>query len=405
MKEPRSAHSAQRAYSFAALALLTGIAALQSGCALPSSGPSPARIKSEAATEDGKNAGSYHLVEVNRETVSILSRSSHSSRSGSLTLEKQGSPVSHAVSPGDVLEITIFENGGLFSAPGSSAQSAGTPSNTLPSQVVDDSGTISVPYIGRLKVTGRSLQEVEAEIAEGLKNKTINPQVIVTLSDRKGGNLVTISGDVKSPTQLPISFAGTRLLDAISAAGGNTGQAHETSITVIRGREQQSDILSSILRHPDKNISLRAGDTVLLRHEPQTFLAFGAAGQNGVFPFTTEEHSLAEGMAKAGGLLDARANPARVFLYRMELRSVAAKLGAAGDAPTGSYVPIIYQIDLTSPEGFFLARNLQLRNKDILYFPNAGSVGVHKFMSLVNAATAPARSGVGMGYEVDRLVR
>jgi protein involved in polysaccharide export with SLBB domain len=69
---------------------------------------------------------------------------------------------------GDVVSVTIFEAepGGLFapSEPGT------RPGNfvTLPSQVVDTNGNITVPYAGTIRARGRTPAEVQEAINEAL---------------------------------------------------------------------------------------------------------------------------------------------------------------------------------------------------------------------------------------------
>jgi len=70
---------------------------------------------------------------------------------------------------GDVVSVTIFEAepGGLFipSEPGA------RPGNfvTLPNQVVDTNGNITVPYAGTIRALGRTPSEVQEAINEALR--------------------------------------------------------------------------------------------------------------------------------------------------------------------------------------------------------------------------------------------
>jgi protein involved in polysaccharide export with SLBB domain len=70
---------------------------------------------------------------------------------------------------GDVVSITIFEAepGGLFvpSEPGA------RPGNfvTLPNQVVDTNGNITVPFAGTIRALGRTQSEVQEAINEALR--------------------------------------------------------------------------------------------------------------------------------------------------------------------------------------------------------------------------------------------
>ena len=91
-----------------------------------------------------------------------------------------------------------------------------------------------------------------------------------------------------------------------------------------------------------------------------------------------------------------RAHPAAVFVYRRESRRVLEALGHSGASSAGSgTVPVIYQLELQNPEGFFYASNFMVRDQDILYYANAGAVGVGKFMGLLNTLLSPVVSTAG----------
>ena len=75
---------------------------------------------------------------------------------------------------------------------------------------------------------------------------------------------------------------------------------------------------NAILARPTENIFLRGGDTLTVVRQPQTFTVFGATGRNAVVPFEADIITLEEAVAKAGGLLDYRADPTGVFLFRYE---------------------------------------------------------------------------------------
>jgi polysaccharide export outer membrane protein len=213
---------------------------------------------------------------------------------------------------------------------------------------------------------------------------------------RDGGNLVSVGGDVKSSQQVPLTLAGTRLIDAITAAGGPTARPHEVMVTVTRHGVTRSDTLQNVFDNPGKNILLQPADTVLLRNVSISYMVFGAGGTVGSVPIEVEDLTLAQAMAQTGGANDRRANPAAVFIYREESRKVLEALGQGEQLPPGGgAVPVIYQLQLQNPEGFFYASNFNVRDQDIVYYANASSVGVFKFMDLLNVFFAPARSAAG----------
>ncbi len=135
-------------------------------------------------------------------------------------------------------------------------------------------------------------------------------------------------------------------------------------------------------------------DVIYLFNQPQTFLAFGATGQQGQFKFEAWRLSLAEALGKPQGLNDSRADPSFVFLYRGETREVATRLGIDCNRFEGPIVPVIYHVNLHQFSGYFLAQNFEMRNKDIIYTSNASMVETTKFLTFLRTVMATANDPV-----------
>jgi len=80
--------------------------------------------------------------------------------------------------------------------------------------------------------------------------------------------------------------------------------------------------------------------------------------------------SLAEAIAKQGGLSDGLADPGSVYLYRGETREVARQIGADVNKFDRPIIPVIYWANLSDPSGYFLAQSFEMRNKDVIYTSN-----------------------------------
>ena len=140
--------------------------------------------------------------------------------------------------------------------------------------------------------------------------------------------------------------------------------------------------------------------------------ALGTAGSTGSgstqqFAFEQEKLSLNEAIAKAGGLLDLRADARQVFLYRMEDRDVltAMKVNLGRFPPGQKLIPTVYRANYRDPSSFFFTQRFPVRHKDIIYVANANSVEVVKFLTYLRAITSTV-SGVGTDAAVTRdLVR
>jgi polysaccharide export outer membrane protein len=380
------------------------------GCAfLPSSGPSGYMIRNKAGKLD------YDLIPINGETLYAISR--HTKRAGHLSaagrksdrlfgasgLQALGAPGKNAIALGDTISVAIYEtDNALFRPSLASGSIAVSPMTALPPQSVDQTGEISVPFVGRVRVLGRLPGEVEGEIRKGLQLKTADPQVVVTVAGRKGGDLVSVTGDVRQPAQVPVTMAGTRLLDALAQTGGTPSAPHDAMVTVTRGSAVRSDPLQEVYDNPAKNIFLQAGDTVVVRKRSLSFKAFGSTGRVASYPLPYEDMSLADAVAASGGPADLQANPATIFVYREEAATVLQALGKTPRV-AGPTAPVIYQLNLHDPEGFFFADNFTVRDRDAIYYAPSGSAGVMKFMSLINTFLSPAIGGAGAASSVTIL--
>ena len=283
---------------------------------------------------------------------------------------------------GDVVSVTIFEAaaGGLFIP----AEAGVRPGNfiTLPSQAVDHNGNISVPYTSGIRAQGRTAPEVQKAIVDALKNRAIDPQVVVSLVDQRT-SLISVLGEVRTPSRFPASAAGEHLLDTITRAGGPSGQGFDTWVMLERGRRREIVPFGALVYNPANNIYTHPDDTIYVYREPQTFVAFGATGKQGQYSFDAWRISLAEAVGKASGLDDTKAEPGAVFLYRGEPRSVAERLGIDVSKYNSPIIPIIYNVNLRDPSGYFLATQMQIQNKDVLYVSNATTVEATKFLEYV----------------------
>jgi polysaccharide export outer membrane protein len=166
---------------------------------------------------------------------------------------------------------------------------------------------------------------------------------------------------------------------------------------MTRGRVTVSLAYNAILAQPAENIYVAPGDVITVVREPQTFTAFGSTGRNAVVPFEAAGVTLEEAIAKAGGLLDYRADPAGIFLLRFEPTKLVEALCPGRPLPSrGNIVPVVYRLNLRDANSFFLARSFPMRDKDMLYVANSMSDPVQKFFNIVGTVAGPVLSGVAV---------
>ncbi|MET7244696.1 polysaccharide biosynthesis/export family protein [Methylobacterium sp. EM32] len=392
-------------------------ACLIGGCSsfLPASGPTASAVVegADVATDQGLLAR-YELVDVDAAVVEALRGRPLDSLLASFGDRRPS--VQPVIGVGDAITVTIWEagSGGLFSAPAVTGLSSGSKSSSIPEQIVARDGTISVPYAGRIKVAGRRAPDVQSQIEQELAGKAIQPQVLVTVNSPLSTS-VTVLGEAAAAGggaraaaarggpvsnlgggRVPLTEKGDRLLDVIATAGGVSAPVNETFVRLSRGSATATVPLTAVVSNPRENIFLRPGDTLTLVRDPQTFLAVGATGANYEIPFSAEGITLAQALAKSGGLRDFQADPAGVFIFRFEPASVVRRLRPGSPLLSSNFVPVVYRINMRDPNSLFVSQAFRMRNRDLVYVSNAPFTEVQKVLSVFSTVTSPIASGASL---------
>jgi polysaccharide biosynthesis/export protein len=366
-----------------------GAVVLAGGCGvIPTSGPGKIDI---AVGQTDPASVNYGFVKITSEVVRVLTE--YEPRGIANAFHDRRPPPEIKFGIGDVVSVSIFEAaaGGLFIP----SEAGVRPGNfvTLPNQPIDTSGNISVPYAGAIQANHKTPTEVQAEIVDKIKNRAIEPQAVVALVNQNT-SLISVLGEVNTPNRFPALPAGEHILDSITRAGGIKDQGYDSWVVLERGGRRASVPFGDLIYEPANNIWAWPGDTIYVFRQPQTFLAFGAAGQQGQFNFDAWRVTLAEAVGKAGGLLDIQADPGSVYLYRVEPRGLAEKLGVDCSKYVGPSVPVIYRISFRDPGGYFLATKLAIRDKDVVFAANADAVDVTKLLVFLSTINATANGGL-----------
>ena len=360
-----------------AVALVAVLASL-TACGLPRSGPN----KREVFAGSILNEGDAFVVTVN-DRVNAASALNNELGFSSVFLNA-GEIGSDTIAPGDVLSLRIWENvdDGLLAGAGANA--------TVLSEVqVDGGGFIFVPYAGRIKAAGNSPEAIRRIITEKLDTQTPDPQVMVTRAAGDGAT-VTITGKINGQGVYPIERPTRRLTAMLARAGGVGVEPEVAQIKVIRGARVGTIWFQDLYENPKFDIPLRDGDRILVEADPRSFTALGATGAQRVVPFESRNLSALEAIAQVGGLQTNAADPTGVFVYRNEPEEIS-KLVLGRDDLVGPQ-RLIYVLDLTQPNGLFLARDFLIRDEDTVYVTEAPFVQWQKSISAITGTAASANT-------------
>ena len=198
-------------------------------------------------------------------------------------------PAEYMLGSGDVLRVLVFQN----------------PDLTLETRVTE-TGLVSYPLLGNVRLGGQSVTAAEKIIADGLRNGNFvkNPQVtIVVLQVR--GNQVSVLGQVNRPGRYPLEVADMRLTDLLATAGGTASSGAD--LVVVTGKRNGQPFREEVdlpsLFAPGgatKDLLVLNGDTVWVDRQPLVYI-YGEVQRPG--PMRLERGmTLMQALATGGGL-------------------------------------------------------------------------------------------------------
>ncbi|MBY6137042.1 polysaccharide biosynthesis/export family protein [Leisingera sp. XS_AS12] len=359
------------------VALLAAVA-LAASCGLPKVGPNKRQIFAGSVQREGD----AFIVSVNDRVARATAVAPALGFPQSLITA--GRLTSDTIRPGDVLGLTVWENvdDGLLAA-------EATNSTLLEEVQVDSAGYIFVPYAGRLRAAGNTPEQLRATITKKLEDQTPDPQVQVRRLAGDGAT-VSLTGAVGGQGVYPIERP-TRTLSAMLAnAGGVTIQPEIAQVTVIRGKEKGKIWFQDLFDHPELDIALRGGDRILVEEDTRSFTALGATSAQARVPFESKDLSALEAIAQVGGLISTASDPTGVFVLRNEPAEIANQVLGRDDLIGAQRM--VYVLNLTQPNGLFIARDFVIRDDDTLYVTEAPYTQWTKTISLLVSPVASVSS-------------
>ncbi len=332
---------------------------LVAGCGslLSAAGPSRHAVMTSEESQD------YTLIDISAKTIAPYMRVPESDIESTVALPAV--PDVRLVA-GDVLRVMISDSAteGAIFAP------LATGGTVFENVRLDSKGTISLPYVGREILAGKSTAEVENLIRKKLKGITTDAQVQVALTGDLSGS-VLVAGAVKTPGRFSALQGPLTLLDAINQAGGPLLEPHLIRVVVRTGKGSYQfnyqDLLSG------KNQVVPPGAEIVLERARKRFVAMGAVGDPGLHDLPSNNPSLLEVLGTVKGLSEVKADAAGVFVFRLSEEKSA----------TGVVVPIaqVFRLNLKEPAAMFLARQFLVQPEDAIYVTNAAVYEWQKIIS------------------------
>ncbi|WP_458526260.1 polysaccharide export protein [Onishia taeanensis] len=272
----------------------------------------------------------------------------------------------YLVGPGDVLSIIVYDHPEL-TIPAGAERSAAETGNT-----VHRDGTIFYPYIGRVSVEGLSVDTIRRILTRRLSGYITNPQIEVSIAAYRSKRAY-VSGAVNLPGTLAITSVPTTILDAVSQVGGATETANWHEVVLNRGGRKEQVSLYALLRQGDQtqNRLLQDGDVLHVPSlENQNVAVLGQVRTPGNLSLGNERITLTTALARAGGVVETRAEPSGIFVIRAQ-------------PPESDKLATVYQLDISNAASLTMGTHFPLQPQDIVYVTSAPLARWNNVISLL----------------------
>jgi polysaccharide export outer membrane protein len=247
----------------------------------------------------------------------------------------------YLLGPGDVLKITVYNN----------------PDLSLETRVTE-SGMISFPLVGELKLGGMTASAAEKKIAELLESGGFvkQPQINILVAQFQS-KMVSVLGSVYKPGRYPLERA-TNLADLLALVGGVTQDGSDLITVVGKSGKVEYD-LRNIVGKGDgsQNVNLSGGELVYVHARDVSVM--GQVNRPGSYSVVGGVRTVADFLVVAGGINSGGSDTVTVTTMR--------------DGKINRFEVDIDSLFRTGDN----SANIELVNGDSIYVPRAPMVYIY----------------------------
>ncbi len=265
------------------------------------------------------------------------------------------SPYTYRIGPGDELRVMVWADPERTQLASGAASGAGGGAER--GLVVNEQGHIFYPFVGAVRVSGRSTAEVRSDLTQRLRNFIADPQVEVSIA-AFNAHQATITGVVGTAGPVALTNIPRRLLDVVNAAGFQ----EDSDLGQIVVRRRGTAHIVNLRAFIDQGV---AGQNPIIMprdviHVPRLrdnkIFTFGEISTSEVALRTDVPVSLTEVLAQVGGIDRIRADSRGIFVFRR-----------TAETPDGFDV---FQFNLQSATALVLATDFKMAPLDIVFVTN-----------------------------------
>ncbi|KQR74508.1 sugar transporter [Burkholderia sp. Leaf177] len=292
---------------------------------------------------------------------------------------------------------------GLPPLPAGTAGNTGAPVNTAAGATgpeaggvtvrVANDGTIFFPRVGRVQALGKTPQQLQASLTQGLSKTIRNPQLDVRVSGFYSKQ-VQVTGDLKTPSSMPITDVPLSVIDAINRSGGANADADLQNVGITRDGKRYAVDVAALLDRGDiqQNVLLQDDDIIDVpdRTKSRVFV-LGELAKPQTIPMNRGRLTLADALANANSIDPRSADPRQIYVIRAPEQSkggmmkTAALTTANGSMPGARPLDLsVYKLDMTQVDALMLMTQFELHPRDVIYVQVASAARFNRVLEQIS---------------------
>jgi polysaccharide export outer membrane protein len=348
---------------------------LLAGCTTPRGAGFQTEVLAAAEKTPAKGeAPDFSVHPVTRDSLALLGSWPDTGARSYSWISRRAQPASMIIAPGDAVTINVWdtEPNSLLAGPGQRVAE-------LKDVQVGPGGSVFLPFVGEMKLSGMSPQTARAKIEERYITSIPSAQVQVQVTPGRANTANLVSG-VARPGIYPLTDRDITLLSLISEGGGVAPGLKNPQVRLMRGSKVYGISVARLFEEPALDTTLQGGDRVIVEEDSRYFLSLGASTGQSLYPFSKDEISALDALSIIGGVTANRADPKGILILREYPRALLR-----GDGVGPPQERVVFTLDLTSADGLFSAGKFAVMPGDLIYASESRITSARTVLGLIGS--------------------
>ena len=332
------------------------------GCAI-TSGLQTYDLPAEGAYQTDQGA-QLNVVPLTQNNLPAISQSNNQNYSDLQSLFRSQQSI-YRLSPGDVLSIQLWAYPEITPPiqDATNIKAVGYP--------IDPNGRVHLPLVGSVKVSGKTLAEVNTFLRSQFSKYLKHPDVVVRVLSYEGRRYF-VNGQVLKSGQYTLNDQPISLYTALGQAGGiDTKTGDTTNIQLIRNGSTYNLNTIQLEKNGQSlhNLLIQPNDTIFVNtKQDQKLYVMGESSKSEAISLRDQGMTLSDVLGESEGINPYSASAAKIYVMRTDLNNNEST---------------IYHLNLSSIGNLALANQFQMKKNDIVYIDASGLARWQRIMNQI----------------------